>query len=316
MKSKILAQTMALGCLLAAGSAQSSPLQRADVPAEPVWIVNIDCDALRPTALGQFILAELEKPEAQGKLAAFQAIANVDLRRQVHGVTLYATSDAPQDGVLLLYAEFDSERLITLAKGANDYQATNHNQHVIHSWVDGHRLSKSGVGSRTYAATYAGRVIIFGQREATLAAALDVLDSSAPNLAGSRAFAQLGTSDGTFIQAAARKMNLASEDPGAAIFRLSKMMQLQVREANQKVTATLSLATSDEEVAKQITSIGQGLVALMKLQTTKPEAAKLADAVAISQDSAGVVATLAIPSNDLIELLKNVSAKKAEKKAE
>jgi hypothetical protein len=62
--------------------------------------------------------------------------------------------------------------------------------------------------------------------------------------------------------------------------------------------------------------VGQGLVALMKLQRNNPGALKLAEALALKQDGAGVVATLAIPTGEVIELMKADAARKAQKKAE
>lgn len=37
--------------------------------ANVAWLVHLDCDALRPTTVGQYILAEMDKPEARAKLA-------------------------------------------------------------------------------------------------------------------------------------------------------------------------------------------------------------------------------------------------------
>src|SRR5881394_2658 len=63
-------RTLSACCLLASGfTALAGPLQRADLPAEPVWVVHVDVDGLRPTTIGQFIFGEMEKPEAQAKLA-------------------------------------------------------------------------------------------------------------------------------------------------------------------------------------------------------------------------------------------------------
>ena len=101
-----------------------------------MWVLHVDCDGMRPTAIGQFLLAEMDKPEAQAKFAAFQTIFNFDPRKQLHGLTLYSTGKAPEDGVLLVYADFDPERLVTMAKAAKDYQSTTYKQHVIHNWID------------------------------------------------------------------------------------------------------------------------------------------------------------------------------------
>src|SRR5260370_39303335 len=100
---------------LAAGSLTSmaTPLQRADVPAESAWMLHLDFDGLRSTAIGTYIMDELDKPDAQAKLSAFQSIFNFDLRTQLHGVTLYKSVASSEVGVLLVSADLDSCRLVT-----------------------------------------------------------------------------------------------------------------------------------------------------------------------------------------------------------
>ncbi len=57
--------------LVAAGlPAFAGPLQRADVAAEPTLVLHVDCDTLRTSAIGQWLLSEMDKPEAQAKFAA------------------------------------------------------------------------------------------------------------------------------------------------------------------------------------------------------------------------------------------------------
>jgi len=318
MNANLLRIALYAGGLAAAGlPALAGPLQRADVPAEPAWVLHVDCDSLRPTPIGQYLLAELEKPEAEAKLAAFRTIFSFDPRKQLHGLTLYSVGKAPEDGVLLVYGDFEPERLITMAKAANGYQSTPYKQHVIHNWIDENKKASRGVKPRVYAAIQDGRIVVFAQQEARVAQALDVLDRAAPNLAGNQVFAQLGANgSGGFLQAAARKLDLPDSEPSAALFRLAKGARLQVGEGQGQLRATLNLETSDADVAQQMAMIGQGLVALMKLQSFNPGSAKLAQALTLKQEGAGVVATLVMPTSEAIELMKADAARKAQKKAE
>jgi hypothetical protein len=318
MIANLLKTALCVCGLVAAGlPAWAGPLQRADVAADPAWVLHLDCDSLRPTAIGQYLLAEMEKPEAQAKFTVFQTIFNFDPRKQLHGLTLYSTGKVPKDGVLLVYGDFDPDRLITMVKGAQDYQATPYKQHVIHNWIDEKKKAVEGVKPRVFAAIQGGHIVVISQQEARVAQALDVLDRAAPNLAGSGLFAQLGANgSSSIIQAAARKLDLPDSTPNAAIFRLAKAAHLQVSEGQGQVRATLNLETSDPEVAQQMALVGQGLVALMKLQRDNPGALKLAEALALKQDGTGVVATLAIPTDEVVGLMKADAARKAKKKAE
>jgi hypothetical protein len=269
---------------------------------------------MRPTAVGQFIQTEMDKPEAQAKLAAFQALFSFDLRTQLHGVSLYGATKAPQDGLLILYADFDPERLVTLARAAKDAQNTSHGQHTIYSWID--EKHRHGRAQRVYAAI-AGSRVIFGQSENRVAQALDVVDGAATSLATSTAFAPLGAPGGTsFLEAAARKLDLPESDPHAAILKLSQSVRLQVAEAQNQLAATLTLQANDEEVAGHISSIAQGLVALMKLQKDKPESVRFAEALSLKQDGPQVVVNLVLPDADAVALMKADAARKAQRKAE
>lgn len=318
MNADFLNLTLCVGGVMAATmTLPASPLQRADVAANPTWVLHVDCDGLRPTKIGQFLLAEMEKPEAQAKFAAFQTIFNFDPRKQLHGLTLYGTAKSPEDGVMLVYADFDPERLLTMAKVAKDHQSTQYKQHVIHNWIDDQRKGRNSVKSRVYAAIQGGRFVVFGQKEERVAQALDVADRAMPSLAGTSVFTELGASSNTgFIQAAARKLDIPDSAPNAVLLRLAKMAQLQVGEAQGQLRATLNLEADDEDVAKQLALVGQGLLALMKLQKDNPGSVKLAEALSLKQNGAGVVASLAIPPADAIELLKADAARKTRKKAE
>jgi hypothetical protein len=306
-----------VGMLLAVGCVGfAAPIHRGDVPADPAWILHFDCDGLRPTTIGQFLLREIDKPDQQAKFASFQSLFNFDLRTQLHGLTLYSLRGPSDDGVLLVYADFDADRLTSLAKSATDYQSSTHNQNVIHTWIDEGKRAKKGAKPRTYAAIKGSR-IVFGQKEESVAEALDVMDGTAANLEKTQTYQQFDTGNNSgFIQAAARKLDVGDTGPQAAVSKLAKLLRLQIGETQKRIRATLSIEASESDLAGQIVTIGQGLLALMKLQTEKPEAVKLADALSLKQDGATVVVRLALPADEAIDLLQADSARKARKRAE
>jgi len=316
MKNGLVRTVLMAGALVVGLELEARPLQRADVAADPVWVVHIDFDGLRPTTIGQYIQDEMNKPEAQARLAAFQALFSFDLRTQLHGATLYGTGSAPEEGVLVVYADFDPSRLVTLARAAKDAQENAHGQHTIYSWVDEHKKRRTGKTSRTYAAIDGARVI-FGQREERVSQALDVIDGATQSLASTRTFPQLGAAgDTSFIEAAARKMDFAQLDANAAVFRLAKLARFELKEVRQQVSATLTLEANDEEVATNMASIGQGLIALMKLQKEKPESVKLAEALALKQEGPQVAVAATLPANEVVAMMKADAARKAQKHAE
>ena len=314
MKSLLLKVTFCTGIIGALNlPATAAPLKRADVAGDAAWLLHLDCDTLRPTTIGQYILSEMDKPENKTKLATFQSMFSFDLRTQLHGVTLYGTSAAPADGVLVIYADFDEDHLITLAQSAKDYESSSHGKNTIHSWIDDKKISKNGVQPRTYAAIE-GKRVIFGQREESVGHALDVLAGSASNLGGSKGFSELGQPGNSHVvEAAAQKMKLPDSDPNAAILKLSQSVQLVLGESEKKFNGAVTLVADSDEVAGHVLSIAQGLLALAKLQTDKPETVSLANAVTITQDGGRVMGKLVLPADDIVQIMKADAARKAAK---
>jgi len=308
----------ACGFTAAASIVSAGPLQRADVPAETAWILHVDVDRLRPTAVGQYLVAEMDKPEAQANFAAFQSMLNFDPRKQLHGLTLYGTGASPETGVLLVYGDFDPDRLASMVQGAHDYQSTPHGKHVIHNWIDDKKKPVNGVKPRVYGAVQGTHIVVLAQQEKRVADALDALDHTTRSLADGNLFPQLGAGGNTsIIQAAARKLDIPDSAPQAAVLRLAKGAVLQVGEAEGgQAKATLNLEASDAEVAQLMASVGHGLVALLKLQRDNPGSQKLAEGLSVRQDGAHVIVTLAMPTGGVVDLMKADAARKAKKQAE
>lgn len=296
--------------------AAAAPLQRADVIANPAWLLHLDCDALRPTTIGQYILSETDKPQNKARLAVFQSLFGFDLRTQLHGVTLYGASPVPEDGVLMVYADFDPDHLVTLAQAAKDYQSSPHGKNTIHSWIDDKKKAKNGVKPRIYAAIQ-GNHVIFAQQEQNVAQALDVADKSSSSLAGGNLFPELGLpGNGHVVEAAARKLNLPDSNPPSTILKLSQSVQLVLGENQQQFSGAVTLVADSPEVSTQVLSIAQGLQALVKLQNDNPQAVKIVNAVTLKQDGGRVTGTLVLPAADVVEMMKADAARKAARAAE
>jgi hypothetical protein len=132
-----------------AGSATAGPITRADVAAEPAWVLHIDFDKMRSTTIGKHILEETRKPDADQKLAGFTAFTGVDPRQDLFGATLYSPGGAPDDGVVVIYAKFDPDKLVNVAKAAKEYKTSEYQKHVIHSWID-EKKADQGEKARMY----------------------------------------------------------------------------------------------------------------------------------------------------------------------
>jgi len=296
---------LAGSCLLAL-AVHGGPLQRADVANDPFWFLHVDMDALKQTIFGKYVLTEVAKPEAQQKIAAFQAMFKFDPSKDIHGLTLCGNGQMPQDALLIVYADFDAAHLVTIAGGAKEYKSSEHGTHTIHSWLD----DKKPDEPRVYAAIVGNRVI-FGQKESRIADGLDVLDKTKANLTASAQYTQLADVSGASIIGAARKIELSSSDANAEVFKHSKMFMLNLGEADGRINGNIRMDVDSEEMAQQIQSIGQGLVSLMALQKDKPDSNKLAQALSLKLEGATITVKLSIAAEDLVGMAKAKAASTA-----
>jgi len=304
MMKRLLLLPAALLCVLTAGAA---PLKRADVKADPALVVHVDFDAFRATSVGKAFLAQLSQPDIDEKLTAIQGMFDFDPRTQLHGATVYAMSVNPPEGVLIVYADFDSNRVVALGKLAPGFAVITNGSRRLYTWIDQKAKTNSdgSDGNHIYAAIRGNRLIL-SKGQSPLTTALDVLDGSAPSLSGDKAMTELGAAaDGNVIQAVVRKFDFGGEDPNAAIFKMSKIVRFQVGEKADHIAATLSFQAKDEDVATQISAIAQGLLALLKLQQGDPGILKIAKAVSLHQDGATVTASASVLSQDVVDLIKS-----------
>lgn len=298
--------------LLAAGSVTAGPVLRSDLPAEPAWVIHLDVDAFRASSFGKLIAGELEKPEPARKLSAFKDALGFDPSTQLHAISVYGLGNKREEGVLVVYGDFDAGRLETLVKAAKEYQSSKHRSRIIHSWIDDRKKTADAEPKRVFGAI-AGNRLVFAPTSELVASALDVVDGFSANMGGTKTFASLGQpAEGSFLQAIGRKLDVGEGNPNAALVRLSQETRLEAFESAGKITASLNLSAKDEEVAGHMNSIAQGLLALIKMQTDKPEQRKLAEGLVVKQEGSSVNAVLSMPSADLIALLKAKAEKTAQ----
>jgi hypothetical protein len=299
-KQILLLPAVAL-CVL---TADAAPLKRADVMADPGVVVHLDFDGLRATTVGKAILADLNDPDIDAKLQAIQGIFSFDPRTQLHGATVYSTSQSPPTGVLIVYAEFDSNRVVALGNFAHGFETITNGSYLIRTWIDD-KGKNNNDSSHIFASIKDDRIII-SKSESSVVTALDVLSGKAPSLAGEKSLPELGGGGkGRVLQAVIHKFDFNNQDPNAAIFKMSKIVRFDLGEADDKLSATLSFEAKDTNTATQISAIAQGLMALLKLQQSNPDLLKIANAVSLHQDGAMVTATASIPSKDISDMIKS-----------
>lgn len=310
MKRPILVLALAAASLLASvPTAFAEPFDAKDVAADPALLVHVDCDALRASSVGQQLLTD---SEVQDKLAAIAAIFDFDIRTQLHGLTVYTTDFRPKNGSLIVYADFDPKRLITLAKIANEFESVTNGSHVIYSWVDDKKESDAGGPGRVYGAIV-GRRVVFGQNESGVADALNVIDGKAPNFSGKGELPQAAAGETLLVQGLMSKFDFKKGGPEATVFKLAKSLRLKLTESGTNLNLNVRCEAGDIGTASELNMVAQGLVALFKLQMNDADALELANAIKINQNGSVVEAALSLPASEAIAAEKKEKAKEEAK---
>ncbi len=286
-----------------------APLKCADVGAEPARLLHIDFDAMRESYVGEYFLYQLDKPEMHSNMVMFQSIFGFDLRRQLHGITIYTASSTPNDNVVITYADFDPAHLVKLMRGGAKALTITNNHHVIYSWIDKNENSGHPNGVRNYAAILDGRVIAGSGRQ-SLIDALAVVDGSAPSFSPRKAAEEFYTPGATnFVLASARNLEFLGSDSAAALLKLSRQVQLKVSESEDVLKATLTVDAGDRQMARQMSLVAQGLIAGLGLQKENPWAAKLAGGMTVQLDATRFRVDVSVSAEEALAALKAYNQK-------
>ncbi len=160
--------------MASAAAAFAAPFNPKDIAADSVMLLHVDWDAIGASAIGQALLSQ---PGAQDKLASVGALYDIDLLKQLHGVTFYAAAGHSNDGVMVVSADFEPDHLLAKAQDLNDFLGATNGSHVIYSWLDEKWKRREGRTARAYGAI-SGHHLVLGQTESRLADAMDVLEGA------------------------------------------------------------------------------------------------------------------------------------------
>ncbi len=120
--------------------AAAEPLEAGNVAADAKWVMHVNFDAFRETALAEHLRKEkLDRPGAQRWFDWVESRYGIDLQSDLHGLTLYGDSYQRHHGVALLFADYDREKIIDVIKNEANYRTTEHGDHTLHTWTVGDR---------------------------------------------------------------------------------------------------------------------------------------------------------------------------------
>ena len=164
------------------GTAFAAPPDFSQVPADSVWLVHADFDALHKSTVYQKLAAAALarwKPIAV-HLTKINRQLGMDLANDLHGMTVFAPTLAEHKAMLVMRADWDPQTFRQRLALAQSHAVNTVGQYEIH------RFTRQDEGQlRTVAgACWRPGTFLFGQTPGDVQTGLDVLDGRRAHLAG------------------------------------------------------------------------------------------------------------------------------------
>jgi len=305
-----IALAVVLG-LAAIGRAE--PVDLKQVPADAKWLVHVDVDAMRESVVVQKAYQkcmEMHKEAAQ-RLDKIHNELGLDLRKDLHGVTVYGKDLDKQHGVLIVHADVDQKRLLEKAPKAPDHKVAQYGSHEIHSWTH-----KRGKESHTaFGTLLQPNVLVFAGSEAAIHAALDVLDGKSPGITDEKSplAGRLPPGATLIVRASA-----VGPQVKCRIFKDADSLRITLGENKGESFYRARLTMKSPEAAEQVKAVVEGFKAMVGLTHGSDAAAmKLVNAVKVTTQDKTVRIAWSAPAEEVWTAIekaaKEIRAKLAKK---
>lgn len=247
-----------------AAVAQAEPLNLAQIPDDAKWFAHVDVDAMRDsTVVRQFYGTCLAKHDADKHFDRFAEHFGFDPRTDLHGITLYGSKISKDEGVMIVSAAVDKQRLLQMAEKAPCHEVADYKDFKIHTWM--HKKGK--YEHKVSGAFFQDDRMVFGSTVEKVQKALDVLKGEGANLAGKKdsPLAQEDPAGAIFV---ARAVDLAEAEVPckSPLLKQSKLLSLVKGEHEGQWFGKGTLVTDSPEVAEQVKQIIEGIGAMVLLQ--------------------------------------------------
>jgi hypothetical protein len=302
------------------------PASRADeltvkVPGDTKFVLQLDLQAFRATALGGKLVdiardkakQELSAGGAQGKDAGLDKIHEIlgfDPFKEIQAILVSGSNyERPEQSVVISIRFGKSTgNLEGLLLGVPGYAAEAFGKYTIHSAAPEKDVRVFGAihtdskGDKT--------VLLASQRE-SVTRLLDQMDGKR---AGDDSFKTIRlTSDGKPILALEVleiPTELVGDGPQSGVVKVLRTVSLRVSESKGDLSIGLSLAAGTEQQAEQLRQMAQGLIAMLDFaQSANPDdkdlkkAQRLVHDIKVVRDGSSLKMSLAVPADELKKLI-------------
>lgn len=273
-----------------AGSATAKSLDLSQVADDANWLMHLDFDSSRASPIGSFILDKInDNEEAAERLEEMKTAFGIDIEG-FSNLTMFGNGER-EKGIAIMAGGMDVDKLLGFAQLNENLKTSKKGNHDIHSIDGGGRHSvafatlKGNVIVGGPDANYVSRGIKLVRGKAASRAPIGLLDELRKIVPNPGMIAFLD------VAKAAEFHDL--DKRGQEFVKKANSAGVVVGQADGELRMAAIVKTNDEETAKQIEDMANGMIAMSALgKESNPHLAKLLESHSVKR--AGNTVTLQV----------------------
>jgi len=299
-KTRILTQTLLMS-LLPMG-AHAAALDPTLVPENAEWLVHIDSELLSSTTTGSLLITELQKI-SKANMPPEVPLDPVLLLNGLRGITAFGTlpdfaaGNTDVDAALVLQG---TPELMQVLRGLIAGFELENPEAIERISLENEPILKL-TGQEICGSFLDEDRIVVSKSLATLARFFKVRQGTAPHVSLGERFStySMGRHSGIFMGAFIEGVGGLQQLPAQArILQLTEQVSLQLGELDGMLRLLVSLGTANEQTARQVSDVLQGLIALTMITSSgEPHLAALIDSARTNLDGRQVHLELGYPAD-------------------
>jgi hypothetical protein len=292
MKRSLMIAMSGVG--LAVACAIAGPLDKTRVDATAKWLVHADVEAVMASRAGRFIAEHRAEFDLE-PIEEFRKKTGVDAFKDIKDVTVYGTTDSPDEAVAVIHGTAKLEAAVDALMGEDKtVEKVQLGGRAVYKWVE------DGTARFGYLKVVGGegRAFLVSQKADHLERALKVMDGGEASLATVKAGPLAGSPrKGAMVYLAVSELGAVGED-APKVLQNAKEVRAEFGEDEGGLYGELKLKAGAAEDVRNMADFGRGLLALGRMASSgDPELkdfAKVIDGVKIDVSGTELTASFRI----------------------
>ncbi len=275
---------------------RASTLQKSIIPEEADWVIHFDMEKFMSTPYGDHLLNTENILGLRKKNTQFQDKYQIDILKDINGVTLYGFGNDEKNTIVCLKGTFDQEYLLGLLADEDSHLEIQHNKFIIHAW-----------NSHEFGAFVDDNFVLIAQNETAIKTALDVIAGKKANVTTSSLMSYINKiPPNVFFAAMAKDISeMAKHESDVFIFQKAESALFTLIDEKDNIKLRLNFTVKTLEDAKNMENVIRGLISLasMQLEESQRDILLPLEKMIISTEGKNIRIELSYPAQDLIDIV-------------